>query len=140
MTAKKAAGLKVTTPDGSDVTEIAPEPARRGHPNRYRVLLPLLVSVEDGSYGQYEEFEHWFTPEDEWENLNSGLLALLPNKYEAIGDSDLIPSLMELNPAPVAATDPQRERVHPGDTFEAAVPLVREEQLVHHIRLIPQEK
>jgi len=140
MTVKKGAGLKVSKPDGSDVEEIAPEPLPRGHPNRYRVLLPLVVSLEEGSYAQGEEFTHQFTPEDEWENLNSGLLLLLPNRYEAIGSCDLMPSLMELNPPEVSATDPQRERVEPGGFFEAAVPLAREEQLIYHIRYIPQQE
>jgi hypothetical protein len=56
---------------------------------RYRVLLPLLVHTRDGSYGQHEEFDHEFTAEDEAENVRSGLLAIVPQRYRVIGGSDV---------------------------------------------------
>jgi hypothetical protein len=54
---------------------------------RYRVLLPLTVHTEDGSYTQGEEFEKDFTLEDEATNVASGLLAIVPSEYRVISDS-----------------------------------------------------
>jgi len=85
--------------------------------SRYRNLLPLLIHTEDGSYAQGEEFEKDFSPEDELENLNSGLLELLPRKYRVIGGSDV-------------------DGHEPGSEFEAAIPLAREAQLVNHIERV----
>ena len=51
---------------------------------RYRVLLPLMVHTEDGSYTQFEEFEKDFTPDEEQANVNSGLLAIVPRKYRVL--------------------------------------------------------
>lgn len=79
--------------------------------NRYKVLLPLLVHTEDGSYGQFEEFEKDFTSEDEATNLESGLLEIVPRRYRVIGGS----------------------RVHgadPGGEFEAALRIGEEAALV----------
>lgn len=89
----------------------------------YRNLLPLLIHTETGSYAQGEVFEKDFSPEDELENLNSGLLELLPSKYRVIGES-----IVDGN--------------EPGSEFEAAIPLIREAQLVYHIERVeePVEK
>ncbi len=102
------------------------EPLKR----RYTVLLPLLVNVEEGTFAQGETFEHTFTPEDEWENVDSGLLGLVPDTYEVIGESSLEVNLVE---APASLT---RRVVQPGDVFDAAIPLAREEQLRYHIRRV----
>ena len=56
---------------------------------RYRVLLPLMVHTEDGSYTQGEEFEKTFSAEDEATNLDSGLLELVPAEYRVIGGSNV---------------------------------------------------
>lgn len=58
--------------------------------NRYRVLLPLLVHTEDGSYKQGEEFEHEFSVEDEAANLASGLIEIVPREYKVIGTSEVL--------------------------------------------------
>lgn len=79
--------------------------------NRYRVLLPLLVHTEDGSYAQFEEFEKEFTAEEEDANLASGLLELVPNEYRVIGDSEV-------------------DGHKTGETYTAAIPLAREALLV----------
>jgi hypothetical protein len=79
--------------------------------NRYRVLLPLVVHTEDGSYEQGEEFEKEFTPEDERENVESGLLAIVPNRFKVVGPSN------------VDGTDP-------GGEFESDMTLAREALLV----------
>lgn len=55
--------------------------------NRYRVLLPLLVHTEEGSYKQGEEFEKDFSPDEEAANLHSGLLEIVPREYKVIGGS-----------------------------------------------------
>lgn len=85
--------------------------------NRYRVLLPLLVHTEDGSYGQGEEFEKDFTVEEEDANLASGLLELVPNEYRVIGESEV-------------------DGHQPGETFTAAIPLSREALLGGHIQRV----
>jgi hypothetical protein len=54
---------------------------------RYRNLLPLLVHTEDGSYAQGEEFEKEFSPDDERANVESGLLAIVPQRYKVVGTS-----------------------------------------------------
>jgi hypothetical protein len=79
--------------------------------NRYRVLLPLRVHTEDGSYTQGETFEKDFTVDDEATNLDSGLLELLPNKYRVVGGSR------------VYETDP-------GEEFDAPLRLGQEALLV----------
>lgn len=79
--------------------------------NRYKVLLPLLVHTEDASYGQGEEFEKDFSPEDEAANLASGLLELVPNEYQVVGDSEV-------------------DGHKAGETYTAAIPLGREALLV----------
>lgn len=114
MTARKGKGLEV-------------EAQKR----RYRVLLPLVVHVEEGAYAQFEEFDHEFTPEDEWENVDSGLLGLLPDWYEVIGSSSIEVNLVE------APASRETRVAEPGDQFQAAIPLAREEQLRYHIRRIP---
>jgi hypothetical protein len=90
---------------------------------RYRVMLPLLVHTEDGSYAQGEEFEKEFTEDEETENLKSGLLELVPLKYKVIGES----------------------RVHdtnPGDEFEAAIGIGQEALLIAggHVELVEPPK
>jgi hypothetical protein len=57
--------------------------------NRYRVLLPLLVHVEEGSFGQFDEFGHEFTEEDERVNVESGLLEIVPRCYRVVGGSEV---------------------------------------------------
>lgn len=57
--------------------------------NLYRVLLPLLVHTQDASYGQFEEFEHEFTEDEETANVASGLLAIVPRRYRVTGGSDV---------------------------------------------------
>jgi len=57
--------------------------------NRYRVLLPLEVHTEDGSYGQGEEFEKEFSEDEETVNLASGLLEIVPREYLVIGSSNV---------------------------------------------------
>lgn len=99
-------------------------------PRRYKVQLPVTVSVEEGSFAQGDEFEHVFDPEDEWENLDSGLLGLVPETYEVTSDIELHPGLIE------APATNDRPRVYKGDKFEAAIPLLREEQLRNHIRRV----
>lgn len=79
--------------------------------NRYRVLLPLLVHTEDAAYGQGEDFEKEFSEEDEAENLNSGLLEIVPREYKVIGGS-------VVHEAP------------PGETFTAALRIGEEAALV----------
>ena len=89
--------------------------------NRYRVLLPLLVHTDDGSYGQFDEFETDFSEEDERTNVESGLLAIVPQTYKVVGDS--------------VVHDTQ-----PGDTFEKALPVGVEALLVAggHIERVEQ--
>jgi hypothetical protein len=79
--------------------------------NRYRVMLPLVVHTQDGSYEQHEEFDHTFTEEEEAANLKSGLLEIVPRRYKVIGGSD------------VYETPPGRE-------FEAALPIGNEALLI----------
>jgi hypothetical protein len=98
---------------------------------RYRVLRPVTVHVEEGAFGFGEEFDHQFTPDDEWENVDSGLLGLIPESYVVIGDAAIEVNMVE---APASL---QRRTVQPGDTFLAAIPLAREEQLRFHIRRVP---
>ena len=56
---------------------------------RYKVLLPLTVHTEDGAYGQGEEFQKEFTAEQEYENVRSGLLEIVPRRYKVIGESNV---------------------------------------------------
>jgi hypothetical protein len=88
--------------------------------NRYRVLLPLRVHTEDGSYEQHEEFEHEFSVEDEAENLRSGLLEIVPRDYIVVGGSAVYDT-------------------PPGETFTAAIPRGQEELLFQggHIERVP---
>jgi hypothetical protein len=97
---------------------------------RYKVLLPVTVHLEDGTYVQGDVFDHVFTAEDEWANVDSGLLGLEPDWYEVIGDSTIEVNLIE------CPASRQRDVVQPGETFQAAVPLAREEQLRFHIRRV----
>lgn len=88
---------------------------------RYRVLLPLTVHTEDGSYTQDEEFEKEFSAEDEATNLASGLLELVPREYKVVGESVVL--------------DHQ-----PGETFLAAIPKGQEELLLgHHLERVEPE-
>jgi hypothetical protein len=54
---------------------------------KYRNLLPLLIHTEDGSYKQGEVFEKDFTPADELENVDSGLIGIVPSMYKVVGES-----------------------------------------------------
>ncbi len=87
--------------------------------NRYRVLLPLEVHTEDGSYKQGEEFEKEFTPEDEATNIASGLLEIVPQRYKVIGGSDVY-------------------ETPPGEEFDAALPIGQEALLIEggHIKRV----
>ena len=78
---------------------------------RYRVLLPLLVHTEDGSFAQGEEFEKDFSADDEATNLESGLLALVPCEYKVVGDTRVYDT-------------------EPGGTFTAALTIGQEQHLV----------
>ena len=78
---------------------------------RYRVLLPLTVHTENGSYTQGEEFEKEFSELDEQANLQSGLLEVVASEYEVTG------------PHKVMDTDP-------GETFSASFGMVQERSLV----------
>jgi hypothetical protein len=87
--------------------------------NRYRVLLPLTVHTADGAYTQGEEFEQDFSHDDEATNLASGLLEIVPQRYEVVGGC----------------------RVHetePGDVFERALTVGEEALLVAggHVRRV----
>lgn len=86
---------------------------------RYRVLLPLTVHTEDGSYAQGEDFAKEFSAEDEAENLASGLLELLPVRYRVCGDSEV-------------------HGAKPGEEFDLALPLAQEELLMQggHLELV----
>lgn len=132
-------GLRITDAGGNVVPLDRVQAPPPGHPNRYRVQLPYALHFASGSYEQGDEFVHEFTADEEWTYLESGLLELLPNRYEVIGACDIMPSLLPAVVKDLPATAPQRERVHPGETFEASVPLAREIQLIHHIRLITEE-
>jgi hypothetical protein len=109
---------------------------------RYKVLLPVAVSLEDGSYGYGDEFEHEFSAEDEWGHVDSGLLGLVPEWYIVSGDSTIEVNLVEVPARP--STDPVTGEflptyrpMNPGDTFLAAIPLAREQQLIFHVRRVP---
>lgn len=88
-------------------------------PNRYRVAsapagwpdnLPFAVQTTDGRYEVGDEFEHEFSEEEERENLDSGLLVLLPRRYRIVGESDVF-------------------ETPPGEEFERAIPLGQERLL-----------
>jgi hypothetical protein len=99
--------------------------------NRYRVLdppdswpasLPFPgYQTVDGAYGPGEEFTVDLAPEDELANLESGLLALVPNRYRVIGE------------APVDGHEP-------GEEFEAAIPKARERQLAGNLERLDPPK
>jgi len=87
---------------------------------KYRVRLPLLVHTDDGTYGQGEVFEKDFSPGDELENLESGLLELVPSKYKVVGET-------------------QVHGANPGEEFEAALPLGQEQALLgSHIERVEE--
>jgi len=54
---------------------------------KYRVMLPLLVN---GEHAQGDEFEHEFTAEDEYENVNSGLLEIVPSEYRVVAEDSVV--------------------------------------------------
>jgi hypothetical protein len=56
----------------------------------YRNLLPLLIHTEEGSYKQGEVFEKEFTPEEELENVNSGLLEIVPQTYRVVAEDSIV--------------------------------------------------
>lgn len=91
--------------------------------NRYRVLLPLTVTVTEGDFVQHEEFEHEFTEEDEDTNVASGLLEIVPRRYKVVGESDVF-------------------ETPPGETFERAIPLGQEQLLFAggHIERVDDER
>ena len=66
---------------------------------RYKVLLPVLI---DGEYGQGDEFDKDLSPEDELANVNSGLIAIVPQEYKVVGGSKVY-------------------ETEPGGTFKAAL-------------------
>lgn len=87
---------------------------------RYKNLLPLLVHTEDASYKQGEEFDKDFTPEQEQENVESGLLEVVPRTYKVVGTSEV-------------------DGHAPGDTFESSMLMVREALLVEGGHIAPVE-
>jgi hypothetical protein len=87
---------------------------------RYKVLLPLRVQTEDGSYKQHEEFEKVFSVYEESVNLESGLLELVPQEYKVIGGSEV-------------------HGTKPGETFTAAIPLGQEALLIEGGHIEPVE-
>ena len=91
--------------------------------NRYRVMLPLRVHTEDASYTQGEEFEKEFSVEDERENLNSGLLEIVPSEWKVTGNSQVFETA-------------------PGETFVAPLTLGQQETLMAggHIEPVTQKK
>lgn len=88
---------------------------------KYRVLLPLLVN---GEHGQYDEFEHEFTPEDEYANVTSGLLEVVPREYR------------------VVAEDTTVYDTPTGQTFKAGLLIEQEAALIGggHIELVEETK
>jgi len=88
---------------------------------RYRVLLPLTVHTEDGSYTQGEEFAKDFSPEDEATNVESGLLEIVPRRYKVIGESNV-------------------HGANPGEEFEAALLLGQEAALIEGGHIEPVDE
>lgn len=90
--------------------------------NRYKVMLPLVVHTEDGSYEQHEEFEKEFSEEDEATNLDSGLLEIVPRDYRVIGGSNVLGA-------------------DPGETLTAAIRIGQERLLIQggHIERVEPE-
>jgi hypothetical protein len=89
---------------------------------RYRVLLPLAVQPrEGGSYTQHEEFDAELTEDEETENVRSGLLEIVPQRYRVIGGSDVY-------------------ETPPGEEFERALPLGNEALLIEggHIERVTE--
>lgn len=80
--------------------------------NRYRVLPPLKVDLDDGrSFVQGDEFDLECSEEDEAWYLDHELLAIVPQRYRVIGESIV-------------------DDTAPGDEFEAAMTIGRQAQLV----------
>lgn len=79
--------------------------------NKYRVLLPLVVHTEDGSFEQFEEFDNEFSEEDEATNLDSGLLEIVPRDYLVVGGSNVLGA-------------------DPGETLTAAIRVGQERLLI----------
>lgn len=75
--------------------------------------LPFRLGVpgDDKDYGVGEEFEHEFSVEDERANVESGLLAIVPQRYRVVGPSNV-------------------DGHDPGDEFESDMTLGREALLV----------
>lgn len=90
--------------------------------SRYKVMLPLVVHTEDGSYEQFEEFEKEFSEEDEATNLDSGLLEIVPRDYRVIGGSNVLGA-------------------NPGETLTAAIRIGQERLLTEggHIERVEPE-
>lgn len=78
---------------------------------RYRVLLPLTVHTEDGAYVQGETFEKEFSEAEERENVQSGLLEIVPQTYKVVGSNVV-------------------HETEPGETFERALFLGEEALLI----------
>jgi hypothetical protein len=78
---------------------------------RYKVLLPLVLHDENGSYKQGDIFEKDMPAVEEAENLASGLLELQPLEYKVVGESNV-------------------HGANPGETFELALPRGQEELLI----------
>ena len=79
--------------------------------NRYRNRLPLLVHTKEGSYAQGEEFDKDFTEGEEADNLQSGLLEIVPREYKVVGGSNV-------------------HGANPGESFTAALRVGEEAMLV----------
>jgi hypothetical protein len=78
---------------------------------RYKVLLPLLVHTEDGSYKQGQEFDKDFTADEEAANVESGLLEIVPQEYKVVGGSNV-------------------HGANPGETFKRALSIGEEYLLI----------
>jgi hypothetical protein len=92
--------------------------------NRYRVRLPVKVDLPDGrSFTQGDEFEYDLSPEDELWYLDDEhhLLEIVPRRYRVIGESVV-------------------DGAAPGEVFEAAMTLAREELLLgSHVKHVDSD-
>jgi hypothetical protein len=82
--------------------------------NRYKVLLPVTLSDENGDYTQGDEFEKEYTAEEEADLLafrGGGLLEIVPREYKVVGEANV-------------------HETEPGGTFTAAMTIGQEKHLV----------
>jgi len=82
--------------------------------NRYKVLLPVTLSDENGNYTQGDEFDKEYTADEEADLLNfrgGGLVEIVPREYKVTGEANV-------------------HETEPGDTFTAALTIGEEAHLV----------